>query len=287
MKLPPELQTQIVDFLISLPIIRDSDGQQAFVDSAGLDSKLYAQISIGKSPNTFIRNLVTTLIRFGQLDDGRNALEAILEAAKNYVGQDRRVYCDTLIEELRIIQPDFILKNPKRGTSLLSVLVIVGILLLGLNLAVSIPKALELEKIEEYQEAVQEIDDRINKRKDITSFKGAETCKIFYKDGQGNDVAYDQFDEEGRFVYRIFLGGHRNQIAKDTVEERSNGQILKKRVHYKDGQAFMQEYFLKTGVFYQKEYDENRDGVYTEIASMQRSEFPGIFIVGWPCFSYR
>ncbi len=49
----------------------------------------------------FVQELVAVLDGYGMLEGGQYALEALLLAAKNYVGQDKRDYCDALIQEIR------------------------------------------------------------------------------------------------------------------------------------------------------------------------------------------
>ena len=44
---------------------------------------------------------VDSLERAVELENGQNALVALLKATQQYVGQERRTYCDTLIEEVR------------------------------------------------------------------------------------------------------------------------------------------------------------------------------------------
>ena len=101
MELPIRLQNDIVNFLASLPNIHDSGGQRALVYSAGLDSRLQNQIPFGKPTTQFLLLFVSALIRYGRLNDGRNALEATLEAAKSYIGQDKQAYCDTLMLQVK------------------------------------------------------------------------------------------------------------------------------------------------------------------------------------------
>lgn len=101
MKLSSTLHNEIVDFFISLPNIQDSRNQRAFIESVGLDSSLQNQICFGGSPSEFFQLLVPMLIRYGTLEDGREALEAVLETAKNFVGQNRKVDCDKLLQKLR------------------------------------------------------------------------------------------------------------------------------------------------------------------------------------------
>lgn len=103
MEIPFELHNEIVKFLTSLPNIHDRDSQRAFLFSAGLDSPLMDQISIGGSTSQFFQILIPTLVRYGTLRDGRNALVAVLETAKQYIGQDKKVICEELIQKLHIV----------------------------------------------------------------------------------------------------------------------------------------------------------------------------------------
>jgi hypothetical protein len=103
MKSQHALHKKIVEFLISIPNVHDSNTQRALIYSAGLDTQLQNQINFVGPPAQFFPLLVSILRSYGKLEDGRNALEAVLESAKSYVGQDRRDYCDTLIQELRVV----------------------------------------------------------------------------------------------------------------------------------------------------------------------------------------
>ena len=100
-QLSPDLNQKIVSFLITLPNIHDNSMKQALTFAAGLDPKLYHQLNLNGSPAQFIRTLVNTLIHYGTLEDGQNSLEALLNASKEYVGKNRRVHCDMLIQELQ------------------------------------------------------------------------------------------------------------------------------------------------------------------------------------------
>ncbi len=53
-----------------------------------------------ESTKEFVQFLVNISYNYGILQNGRNALEAILIAAKNYVGEDRQQDCNMLIQEL-------------------------------------------------------------------------------------------------------------------------------------------------------------------------------------------
>ncbi len=100
-KIEGDVLSSIVAFMQSLPNIHDSDSQRAFIVHAGVDTELQDQIPFGKPAAQFVPLLVSTLTRYGRLSDGRPALEAVLEAAKNYIGQDKRAYCNTLIQEVQ------------------------------------------------------------------------------------------------------------------------------------------------------------------------------------------
>ncbi len=123
-KPPFALHQKIIEFLTSLPNIHDSNTQRALIYNARLDTQLQNQINFAGPPAQFFQLLVPTLSSYGKLEDGRTALEAVLEAAKQNVGKDKREYCDTLIQELRAISnvqeyrpqcEDFIGKKPEDG----------------------------------------------------------------------------------------------------------------------------------------------------------------------------
>ena len=102
-QLPFSLRRQITELLTSLPNLYDSDKQWAFVYSAGLEVELQQQIRVGMSQAQFVQVLVSTLSRHGKLEDGRHALEAILETAKHFVGKEGQTKCDSLIQELQAL----------------------------------------------------------------------------------------------------------------------------------------------------------------------------------------
>ena len=101
MALSVELHIVIVDFLISLPNVNDSSGRKALIYRAGLDANLQSLIEFSEPLGQFFELLVPQLISYGKLNDGRNALEAVLESAKDYVGSEKKRECDNLIQELK------------------------------------------------------------------------------------------------------------------------------------------------------------------------------------------
>ena len=103
MRLPSTLENEIIDFLISLPNIRDDGGQKALIYETGLDAQLQEQISFGKPPAQFIPLLIDTMLAYGQLHDGHDPIEAVLIAAKRHVGRDKQDYCDLLLQKLHAL----------------------------------------------------------------------------------------------------------------------------------------------------------------------------------------
>lgn len=97
----PKLQKEIIKFLMTVPNLDDGGRQRALINFAGLDERLQCQILFDRSLIDFILLLLPTLINYGRLDDGRSALEAVLEATKDFVGLDRREVCDTLIVKIK------------------------------------------------------------------------------------------------------------------------------------------------------------------------------------------
>ena len=100
-RLPKELHRKIVEFLTNLPNILDPNWQRSLVYSAGFDAGLEQQILVAGPPAQFVQILVNTLSQYGKLADGRNALAALLEAAKGQVGLDKRAECERLMNELQ------------------------------------------------------------------------------------------------------------------------------------------------------------------------------------------
>ncbi len=78
MGVPVELNNKIVEFLKSLPNIHDSNSQRALLLTAGLDTELQDQIYFSGPPTQFFQLLIPTLLSYGTLQDGRDALEAVL-----------------------------------------------------------------------------------------------------------------------------------------------------------------------------------------------------------------
>ncbi len=101
MPLPPALHIRIAKFLTSLPNISNPQVQQALISASALEPELKSQIVFPGASFIFVEALIPTLLDYGTLRDGRYALEAVLEAAKNLVGTDRKAECAQLLEKFR------------------------------------------------------------------------------------------------------------------------------------------------------------------------------------------
>lgn len=97
-----EIQKKVTDFLKSIPSVQTERQRQAFVASAGLDSALEQQIEYSGSVDEFFQLLVPILTKYSKLDgSGKDAVEAILDAAYQKVGVDRQDECVELLKDWR------------------------------------------------------------------------------------------------------------------------------------------------------------------------------------------
>ena len=96
--LPFAIQQQMIAFLTRLPNLHDPAGQRALVYSAGLDKSIQDQLQFGLPVAQFVPMLVTILSNHERLADGRLALVALLETARQSVGKDTRDECDRLLK---------------------------------------------------------------------------------------------------------------------------------------------------------------------------------------------
>lgn len=101
--LPHLLHQKIIGFLKSIPNIEEHSTQKALIADAALDANLHFQIDFRCPPLHFFPSLISTLNQYGELEDGRDALEAVLETAKGYVGKKQQNNCCLLLKELRAI----------------------------------------------------------------------------------------------------------------------------------------------------------------------------------------
>src|SRR6185369_5005436 len=92
-----ELRRKTTQFLEVTLILQNAPQRQALIAAANLDSSLEALIEYTGNTKQFIQILILTLVKYGNLVNGRNPVGAVLEAAKLMVGPDHHKTADRLI----------------------------------------------------------------------------------------------------------------------------------------------------------------------------------------------
>jgi formylglycine-generating enzyme required for sulfatase activity len=100
------VKAQLIDFLKNLPALASEDTRRAVAISAGFDSDLLSRLDYKGAPTTALPRLVDTIASYGELLDGRNALEAFLSIIRTTVGLDSKEYLDSLIDSWRTVPKD-------------------------------------------------------------------------------------------------------------------------------------------------------------------------------------
>jgi len=95
------LQSRIAEFLLGLNLSTPPN-REALLVWASLDQELVNQIDCSGPADQFVPLLVSRLMQYGRLEDGRDALESVLRAAREKTGMDGKATCDTLIQDWRI-----------------------------------------------------------------------------------------------------------------------------------------------------------------------------------------
>ena len=210
MDLPGTLQQKIREFLTSLPNLDDTQARRAFIYSAGLDSQLQEHIPFDKPPAQFVPLLVSELLKYGTLNDGQYALEAVLEAAKQHIGKDRKEYCDILIKEFRSSAqtqhasgesvPRY-LPKPKKKVILITIsatILVIVILAIAVQLLLHkpTPRALSPKKtVEEYFRLINEGEYR----------QSWEMLSKIFKREKNNTTDFDQYQENWERYKRLYI----------------------------------------------------------------------------------
>lgn len=96
MDIPTKLYNDIVEFFLNLPNLHGSDGRRALLSQAGVDAQLHHHIKCDTPSAEFFPLFVNQLHLYGKLQDGRYALEAVLEEAKKHIGTDKQRECEIL-----------------------------------------------------------------------------------------------------------------------------------------------------------------------------------------------
>lgn len=102
----------------SIPSFLDNaQSQTAFMNRASLEANLEQQITFGGNASQFCPLLVRALSDYGRMRDGRYALDAVLEAAKDLVGLEKQAECERLLTTLHEFRrtPGFVIFQSKQS----------------------------------------------------------------------------------------------------------------------------------------------------------------------------
>lgn len=91
------VRQRIVRFLSELPNMASGDTLRALLYEAGFEPVFHNRLDLNQPPAQFFQILVPQLNEYGPVEDGRPALKALIEAAMNHVGPDKRAYGETLL----------------------------------------------------------------------------------------------------------------------------------------------------------------------------------------------
>ncbi|MBN2267361.1 MAG: hypothetical protein JW725_03420 [Candidatus Babeliaceae bacterium] len=116
MNLSERLHQELIEFFKSLPNLGDTEGQKAFIYHCGFESQLQNLIPTGLPSAKFVPVFVSTLINYGRIDNGQYAIEVALRTSKNYVGRDKRLYCETLLQDFQRDKTQRITDSSKQPT---------------------------------------------------------------------------------------------------------------------------------------------------------------------------
>lgn len=95
-----KLHRDIGYLLLSLPNIMDNRNWRTLIFDADLDHTLYENIDFDGTPNDVVKDIIEQCHKYGTMTDGRLALVALLQAAAERVGGDRRAHIHNLIERI-------------------------------------------------------------------------------------------------------------------------------------------------------------------------------------------
>ena len=80
----------LTDFLSSVSMFDTVSNRRALILRAGFDENLLRQIEFDGSTVTFTTDLIDKCISYGQLQDGREAVDAFLDSIKTLIGPDKQ-----------------------------------------------------------------------------------------------------------------------------------------------------------------------------------------------------
>ena len=92
---------EIAQFLTTLPNIGNPAARRALMYQAGLDERLINQLDFEGDAYSFCHNAIAKLVKYGKLENGRDALDVVLQAAQAGVGRDKQAECEQLRQRWR------------------------------------------------------------------------------------------------------------------------------------------------------------------------------------------
>jgi hypothetical protein len=95
-----QVRSEIQKLLTKYTFFHDRSSRKAISENAGLDQHLLNQIDFEGSTANFLPLYIKQLSTYGNLKDGRNALQALLESLKDRVGMTDKEVIDKLIGQL-------------------------------------------------------------------------------------------------------------------------------------------------------------------------------------------
>lgn len=93
------INDKICEAFNDIPILNTQEGRNTLLVRAGLDVQLRSQIKTEGAVATFLPGAINILSQYGIMQDGRDALTALLEAARDYVGTGSRNLIEQIIKE--------------------------------------------------------------------------------------------------------------------------------------------------------------------------------------------
>ena len=99
------LTNDIAQFFATLPHINEHlNTRKALIYRMNPDDELVRRIEFAGDTRSFCRKLTRVLTTYGKLQDGRDALDAVLEALEGNIDQEKQAECDRLRQRWRDAQ---------------------------------------------------------------------------------------------------------------------------------------------------------------------------------------
>jgi len=96
-----DIHDRLINFFTSIPDIDVLDNQRALIKRAKLDLQLVYMLTPNTQPAVFFPLVISTMEQYGTLEDGRNPVIALIEAAQFFVGSQGKAESNGLIRALK------------------------------------------------------------------------------------------------------------------------------------------------------------------------------------------